>query len=108
MFVVTNADGVIGVVQADESLPHPRGRPEITMLYVDPASWGSGAAAELLRAGLHWIGSRGHNEARVRIVEAHHRARRFYEREGWIVEPDLKPARNEFFDLVYYRRAVHG
>jgi GNAT superfamily N-acetyltransferase len=106
VFVVTNEDGVVGVVQADESLPAPRNRPEITMLYVDPAAWGSGAAAELLHAGLRWIANRGHNEARLRVVEPHLRARRFYEREGWVVDPDLEPARNDFFKLIYYRRAV--
>jgi GNAT superfamily N-acetyltransferase len=108
VFVVTNEAGVVGVVQADESLPAPRNRPEITMLYVDPAAWGSGAAAELLHAGLRWIGNRGHNEARLRVVEAHLRARRFYEREGWVVDPDREPARNDFFKLIYYRRAVRG
>jgi GNAT superfamily N-acetyltransferase len=108
VFVVTNEDGVVGVVQVDESLPTPRDRPEITMLYVDPATWGCGAAAELLRVGLRWIASRGHNEARLRVVEAHHRARRFYEREGWVLDPDLEPARNDFVKLVYYRRTVRG
>jgi GNAT superfamily N-acetyltransferase len=106
VFVATDEDVVVGVVQADESLPSPRDRPEITMLYVDPVAWGSGAATELLRAGLRWIGQRGHNEARLRVVEAHHRARRFYEREGWVVDPDLEPAGNDFFKLIYYRRAV--
>ena len=104
--MATDEDVVVGVVQADESLPSPRDRPEITMLYVDPVAWGAGAATELLRAGLRWIGQRGHNEARLRVVEAHHRARRFYEREGWVVDPDLEPARNDFFKLIYYRRAV--
>ena len=51
VFVATDEDVVVGVVQADESLPSPRDRPEITMLYVDPVAWGSGAATELLRAG---------------------------------------------------------
>ncbi len=106
VFVVNNEDVVVGVVQADECLPAPRDRPEITMLYVDPAAWGSGVAANLLRAGLDWIGHRGHGEARLRVVEVHHRARRFYEREGWTVDSDLEPARNDFFKLIYYRRAV--
>ncbi len=108
VLVVTDGNGVVGVVQAGESLPSPRNRPEITMLYVDPNAWGSGAATALLRAGLQWIGQRGHDEARLRVVEAHHRARRFYEREGWVVDPDLEPARNDFFRLIYYRRAVGG
>lgn len=106
VLVLTDESRVVGVVEADESLPSPRDRPEITMLYVDPDAWGSGAATGLLRAGLQWISERGHHEARLRVVEAHHRARRFYEREGWVVDPDLQPARNDFSRLIYYRRAV--
>jgi hypothetical protein len=40
VFVATDEDVVVGVVQADESLPSPRDRPEITMLYVDPVAGG--------------------------------------------------------------------
>lgn len=99
---------VLGVVQTDEELPPPRDRPEITMLYVDPAAWGTDVARELLAAGLRWIAERGHLEARLRVVEEHGRARRFYERERWQVDPDLEPARNAFFRLIYYHRLVDG
>ena len=106
VFVVTAQDDVIGVVQADESLAAPRDLPEITMLYLDPAAWGTGIASDLLRVALDWIKGRGHEEARLRVVEAHHRARRFYQREGWTADHGLEPARNEFFNLIYYRRSL--
>lgn len=80
--MAAKADHVLGVVQADDLLPAARNLPEITMLYVDPPAWGSGVASLLLRSGLEWIDQQGHREARLRVVEVHHRARRFYEREG--------------------------
>lgn len=97
---------VLGVVLADEDLPSPRDLPEIDMLYVDPEVWGSPVATELLDAGLVWISDRGHTEARLRVVEGHLRARRFYEREGWRLDPVLEPASNEFFRQIYYRYAL--
>lgn len=99
-------DAVVGVVQADEILPPPRDRPEIVMLYVDPDAWGSGVAAALLNHGVAWIAGRGHRDARLRVVEAHTRARRFYERERWTPDHRLAPARNEFFRLLYYRKPL--
>ncbi len=108
VFVAAEADHVLGVIQADDLLPAPRNLPEITMLYVDPPSWGSGVASLLLRSGLEWIDQQGHREARLRVVEVHHRARRFYEREGWVVDLRLPPARNDFFSLIYYCKMLGG
>lgn len=99
-------DAVLGVVQADEILPPPRDRPEIVMLYVDPDAWGSGVATSLLNHGVGWIAGRGHRDARLRVVEAHTRARRFYEREGSTPDPRLAPARNDLFRLIYYRKPL--
>ena len=97
---------VLGVVLADEDLPTPRDLPEIDMLYVDPEVWGSPVATHLLDAGLAWISDQGHTEARLRVVEEHLRARRFYEREGWQLDPTFEPASNEFFRLLYYRHEL--
>ena len=103
---VDSDNRVIGVMQADEDLPPPRDLPEIDMLYVEPSAWGSQVARRLLEAGLDWISRRGHTQARLRVVEVHNRARRFYEREGWRLDPHLEPARNDFFRLIYYRRPL--
>lgn len=103
---VDSDNRVLGVIQADEGLPPPRNLPEIDMLYVDPAVWGSQVAPLLLGAGLGWIARRGHTQARLRVVEVHNRARRFYEREGWQLDPDLEPAHNDLFRLIYYRRSL--
>jgi len=74
------------------------------MLYVKPAAWGSSAASALLATGTHWIANRGHRSARLRVVDAQTRARRFYEREGWRVDDMMPVAHNGRFALVYYRR----
>lgn len=102
--VTVEADEIVGVVQATEAPGHKRDLPEITMLYVAPSAWGGPAAAALLVAGTNWIASRGHLAARLRVVEAQARARRFYEREGWRIDELMPAAHNGFFPLVYYRR----
>lgn len=99
-------DTVVGVVQLDEDPPSPRAGPEVVMLYVDPNAWGTRVARELLAAGLRWAAGRGHPEVRLRVVEDHRRARRFYEREGWRAATDLAPDRNDFSRLIWYRRML--
>lgn len=103
---VDSDNRVLGVVQADENLPPPRDLPEITMLHADPPFWDSPVASALLHSGEAWMASRNHGSARLRVVEAHLRARRFFEREGWRLDPAVEPARNDFFDLIYYRRSL--
>ncbi len=106
--VAVEAGHVLGVVQADEVLPPPRDLPEITMLYVDPTAWGTGVAAHLLSAGVDWIASRGYRDARLRVVEEHWRARRFYEGEDWVPDPELEPVQTELATLIYYRRRLES
>lgn len=94
----------MGVVQARELSDPERDLPEITMLYVHPDSWGRGAAAALLAAATRWIAARGHRSARLRVVESQARARRFYERESWLLDERMPAADNGHYRLVYYRR----
>jgi GNAT superfamily N-acetyltransferase len=95
---------VVGVMQASEPQGGGRDLPEITMLYVVPGCWGTTAARDLLAAGTRWMAQQGWPAARLRVVDAQARARRFYEREGWGPDPGLPPAHNGYFPLVYYRR----
>lgn len=68
--------------------------------------WGTGLASSLHAAGLEAARERGFAEMRLFTPAAHGRARRFYEREGWV------PAGEEFHDagpglvLVEYRHAL--
>lgn len=96
-------DTVLGVLQVDERPPSPRVGPEVVMLYVDPEAWGTGVARDLLAGGVSWAAHRGHREVRLRVVEDHRRARRFYEREGWREAADLDADRNDRARLLWYR-----
>jgi RimJ/RimL family protein N-acetyltransferase len=51
-------------------------------LYVHPRAWGTGAAAALVEAVLPSIGG---EDAVLWTLEASGRARRFYERTGWLL-----------------------
>lgn len=106
VLVAARDDDIVGVVQADLAPPSPRDLPEITMLYVDPTVWGIGVASALLNAATDWMKEHGVSAARLRVVEAHARARRFYEREGWTIDDDMPPATNDVFRLIYYRRSM--
>lgn len=102
--VACQNEEVVGVLQASAPPGGPRDLPEITMLYVVPRCWGTTAARELLATGTCWMAQQGWPAARLRVVEAQSRARRFYEREGWQPDTHLDPAHNALFALVYYRR----
>ncbi len=102
--VAVDGKDVVGVVEACDPPGGPRDLPEITMLYIIRAYWGSEAAPALLAEGVRWMVERGGASARLRVVDGQARARRFYQREGWQLDAELPPARNGLFDLVYYRR----
>jgi RimJ/RimL family protein N-acetyltransferase len=81
---------------------------ELYAIYIGPEAWGSGAGAELMRAGVEELRGRGYRDAILWVLEDNPRARRFYEREGWT----LDGARREGEHLgvrtveVRYRRAL--
>lgn len=77
----------------------------LKLLYVAPEFWGTGVAAELLRWATDRDAADGATVIRLRIVEAQHRARRFYEREGWEY-PGVPPSHNAFFPLLCMRRSL--
>lgn len=104
--VALEHDQIVGVVQATGPSGADRDLPEITMLYVAPSCWGSAAARRLLATGVSWMTGHGYRAARLRVVEAQARARRFYQREGWRVDNSMPPAHNGFYPLVYYWRQL--
>jgi GNAT superfamily N-acetyltransferase len=59
------------------------GTGEVMALYLDPESWGSGAADALLTRAHELLADRGHRRAGLWVFEDNARARRFYERHGW-------------------------
>lgn len=57
---------------------------ELEQVYLDRSARGSGLAAELLRHGEDVVRAAGHPVAWLAVVAGNARARRFYEREGWV------------------------
>jgi GNAT superfamily N-acetyltransferase len=97
-----DAGEIVGVVEC-EHRPAPDRLPWLQMLYVDPSAWGTGAAVELLRSALEAVHEAGHRSVWLRVVDRQGRARRFYEREGFVLETAMKPGSNGLFDLIHYR-----
>ncbi len=59
---------------------------ELYAIYALPAAWGSGAGPALMREVLGALRDRGFATATLWVLEENPRARRFYEREGWILD----------------------
>ena len=55
-------------------------------LYVRPEAWGTGVAGELHDRAVAAIRAAGHERARLWVLEENVRARRFYERRGWVLD----------------------
>ncbi|SDX36017.1 Ribosomal protein S18 acetylase RimI [Amycolatopsis xylanica] len=59
---------------------------EVEQVYVSADHRGAGVAAVLLTAAEQVVVRNGHGKAWLAVVEGNTRARRFYERQGWIDE----------------------
>jgi GNAT superfamily N-acetyltransferase len=59
---------------------------EIYSIYVDPVHWSTGAGRALIAAGVEWLGGRGAREIRIWVFAGNDRARRFYERSGFVAD----------------------
>lgn len=60
---------------------------ELYALNVHPDHWSAGAGSALLVASQAGLANLGHVTATLWVVSGNVRARRFYERHGWTVEP---------------------
>ena len=59
-------------------------------LYVRPEWWGTGVAGELHDRAVAALRAGGVETARLWVLEANGRARRFYERRGWYLDGDTR------------------
>ncbi|HEU4534610.1 MAG TPA: GNAT family N-acetyltransferase [Polyangiaceae bacterium] len=59
---------------------------EVEQVYVAARHRGSGVAGALLAKGERLVGAQGHGSAWLAVVAGNARARRFYERSGWVDE----------------------
>jgi GNAT superfamily N-acetyltransferase len=80
----------------------------LEQLFVRPAHWGSGVASDLLAVAVAHATQAGYETMRLATPVDHHRARRFYEREGWA--PHGEPFHGEALGLVLleYRLVLRG
>jgi putative acetyltransferase len=62
---------------------------EVEQVFVDPDHHGSGVAAPLLAAAERRVAAAGHDVAWLAVVVGNARARRFYEKHGWVDAGDL-------------------
>jgi putative acetyltransferase len=62
---------------------------EVEQVFVGPAARGSGLAGVLLAEAERQVASGGHAEAWLAVVAGNTRARRFYEKHGWVDTGDL-------------------
>jgi GNAT superfamily N-acetyltransferase len=76
------------------------------MLFVRPSHWGTGLATQLHREAVREAAARGYASMRLFTPAGQTRARRFYEREGWIAAGE--PVEDDDFGLpvVEYRQEL--
>lgn len=78
------AASVVVAERADELVGLAAVRPDwLDALYVAPAWWGKGVAAELHDRALEIVRDLGSTRCQLWVLEENVRARRFYERRGW-------------------------
>jgi ribosomal protein S18 acetylase RimI-like enzyme len=59
---------------------------EVYAIYVDPPYWGAGAGRALMDATVAALGAVGRRPVRLWVLDANDRARRFYERYGFVLD----------------------
>lgn len=78
---------------------------EVSALYVDPERWGGLASDAVLAAMVDELRARRFRAATLWVLAANTRARRFYERHGWVADGASKVEERRSFSLheVRYR-----
>jgi GNAT superfamily N-acetyltransferase len=97
--VAESASGLVGQITLLPAAraPHAVDDPtlgHISNLFVRRDHWGAGPASALHRAALEAADARGFTALRLFVAAGQARARRFYEREGWL------PAGEPFADPI--------
>ncbi len=75
-------------------------------LFVRPEWWGTGLAGRLHDQAVVEMRLRGHGEAELWTPRDHRRARRFYEREGWVAGRKERDSEISGLVQVLYRRSL--
>jgi ribosomal protein S18 acetylase RimI-like enzyme len=84
--VIEDDEGqVVGISVVGPPRRHePSGVGELWMINLEPAAWGRGLGTALLGAATDELRRAGNVEAVLWVLAGNNRARRFYEREGWL------------------------
>lgn len=59
---------------------------EVYAIYVDPGNWSTGVGLALMNATVGWLADGGHIRIGLWVLDDNPRARRFYERYGFIAD----------------------
>jgi GNAT superfamily N-acetyltransferase len=101
--------GLVGFLAADRLQWSPSDDPALAHLrnlFVAPAHWGTGAAAQLHAAAVDEARARGFQTMRLFTPAGQQRARSFYEREGWTLTVAPFYDGRIGFEIVEYRYAL--
>lgn len=80
---------------------------ELYAIYVDPHAQGAGLGTVLLARAVEGLRERGWQRATLWTFEANSLARRFYERHGWVPEPESAGLHAEdWAPSIRYRREL--
>ncbi|MGH3017289.1 MAG: GNAT family N-acetyltransferase [Gaiellaceae bacterium] len=83
-FVAERSGAVVGFASVGPSRHEPESG-EVYSIYVRPDAWDTGSGWALMDAAVAWL-ARQWEEAILWVAEENPRARRFYERYGWVAE----------------------
>ncbi len=92
-FVAEEGDELVGIVAG---LPpnDEEDCPEIISMWVDPRRRGSGIADRLLTAAVDWAIQEGAQTISLGVADGNERARRFYQRAGFVATGRSEPLRS--------------
>jgi GNAT superfamily N-acetyltransferase len=81
---------------------------EVHGIYVDPHRWRGRIGTSLMEAGLELLRTAGFSTAVLWVLEENGRARRFYERVGWLSDGTVRHSRfdGEHATETRYRRKL--
>lgn len=105
---VAGVIGFINVAPSRDADTDPLVVGEVIALYLLPEHWGHGSGRLLMDDGLRRLAEANCRDAVLWVLEANHRARRFYEAGGWQADGSVKTDDSRGFPMreVRYRRHV--
>ncbi len=91
----------VGAVMARGDPEFPGG--QIVALHVLPALWGQGIGTALHDVALEVLGAARYRVAGLWVIDANERARRMYERRGWVLQAGITQVADGVTEVRYRR-----